>query len=287
MALNAGITIGLVLGVGWADFLPLRLLVIPLAAFSLGSALLSLIWIKEPAFIPERELIIAVRHGFYKRLLALPIIFSKIPRMFDFRKLFNGLSYELTRETQILYLSIFVFYTASGIFNTSLIPSLYFANLSKSRIFLVSLVAMIVQTISFRYVSPYIERRSLKQAAINGLVIRSVCYATIGVAASFVSGFMYLSANLILIPLGAGWAYAVYYAASNVMIFNTLGHYNQGSTLGVYSALVGLATTLGSFISGFISFYVGYCATFVTAAVCLAAATALTSSLGAGEILGG
>jgi predicted MFS family arabinose efflux permease len=68
------------------------------------------------------------------------------------------------------------------------------------------------------------------------------------------------------------------------MIFNTLGHSNQGSTLGVYSALVGLATTLGSFISGFTSFYFGYYVTFISAAACLAAAAALTSSLGVGAV---
>jgi hypothetical protein len=45
-----------------------------------------------------------------------------------------------------------------------------------------------------------------------------------------------------------------------------------------------LATTLGSFISGFISFYFGYYVTFISAAACLAAAAALTSSLGAGAV---
>jgi MFS family permease len=87
---------------------------------------------------------------------------------------------------------------------------------------------------------------------------------------------------LILYPLAAGIAYAVYYAASSIMIFNTLGHSNQGSTLGVYSALVGFATTLGSFISGFTSFYFGYYVTFIIAAIGLAAAAVLTSSASVG-----
>lgn len=198
--------------------------------------------------------------------------------------MFKGLSYELTRETQVLYLSIFAFYTASGIFNTSLVPSLYKASLSKSEIFLVSLAGMTVQTISFHYAAPYIEKRSLKQATLGGLVLRSLCYATIGISAYFATGLMYLGANLVLYPLAAGIAFAFYYAASNIMIFNTLGHSNQGSTLGVYSALVGVATTLGSFISGFTSFYFGYYVTFIIAAVGLAAAAALTSPLGVGEV---
>jgi len=283
-ASGIGITIGLVLGVGWADFLPLQFMVVPLAALSLASAVLAAVWIREPAFVFEREMIVMVGRSFYGRLLALPMIFLKLPRIFDFRKVFKGLSYELTRETQVLYLSIFAFYTASGIFNTSLVPSLYIANLSKSEIFLVSLAGMIVQTVAFHYAAPYIERKSLKQAAFGGLALRSLCYALTGVSAYFISGLLYLGANLILYPLAAGIAFAMYYASSNIMIFNTLGHSNQGSTLGVYSALVGLAITLGSFISGFTSFYFGYHVTFISAAACIAAAAILTTSLGVGGV---
>jgi MFS family permease len=284
VASGIGITIGLLLAVSWADFLPLHLIVVPLAALSLTSAVLAVIWIREPSFVFEREMIVMVRRSFYDRLLALPMLFLRIPGMFDFRKVFKGLDNELTRETQVLYLSIFAFYTASGIFNTSLVPSLYKASLSKSEIFLVSLVGMTVQTISFHYVAPYIEKRSLKRAAFGGLMLRGMCYAIIGISAYAVTGLFYLGANLVLYPLAAGIAYATYYAASNIMIFNTLGQANQGSTLGVYSALVGIATTLGSFISGFTSFYLGYSVTFIIAAICIGAAAALTSSLSIGEV---
>jgi MFS family permease len=282
MASGIGTTVGLLLGVVWVSFLPLQLIVVPLTLLSITSALLSVLWIADPAFIFEQEMIVMVRHSFYERLLTLPMLFLKIPKLFDFRRVFKGLSNELTRGTQVLYLSIFAFYTASGIFNTSLVPSLYKASVSKSEIFLVSLVGMTVQTISFHYAAPYIEKRSLKQAAFGGLVLRSLCYVIIGVAAYFVTSFLFLGVNLILYPLAAGIAYAVYYAASSIMIFNTLGHSNQGSTLGVYSALVGFATTLGSFISGFTSFYFGYYVTFIIAANCLAAAAVLTSSASVG-----
>jgi MFS family permease len=76
--------------------------------------------------------------------------------------------------------------------------------------------------------------------------------------------------------LAAGLAYAVYYAASNVMVFNTLGRSGQGSALGIYSALVGFATMLGSFMSGFISFYIGFYVTFIVAGVLMASGAGLT-----------
>jgi MFS family permease len=62
-------------------------------------------------------------------------------------------------------------------------------------------------------------------------------------------------------------------------VFNTLGRSGQGSTLGIYSALVGFAAMLGSLISGFISFYTGFYVAFIVAGLFMAAAAALTHLL--------
>ena len=184
----------------------------------------------------------------------------------------------------MLYVSIVAFYFASGIFNTSLVPSLYSANLSRSQVFLVSLVAMIVQTASFRFLGPRIERGSLKRSAFNGLALRATGYGLIGISTYFLTGLLYLGMTIVLYSLAAGVAYAIYYAASNVMVFNTLGQSNQGSVLGVYSALVGFATMLGSFISGFISFFLGFYVTFILAAMFLAVAAASTTGINTSQI---
>jgi MFS family permease len=79
--------------------------------------------------------------------------------------------------------------------------------------------------------------------------------------------------------LAAGFAYSVYYTASNTMVFNTLRGGRQGSSLGVYSALVGIATLLGSLASGFTSFFLGYSTTFIVAAVFLGFSAWLASLL--------
>jgi len=47
------------------------------------------------------------------------------------------------------------------------------------------------------------------------------------------------------------------------MIFNSLQHKNPGSNLGVYSAIVGIANTVGSTLSGFLSAYFGFELTFI------------------------
>lgn len=279
MISSVGVTIGLLLGVAWGDFLPFHLLVIPLTALCLLSAALSAVMIKEPSFAFEREIIVLISRSFYERLLALPLLFLKIPSIIDFRRFFKGLRFGLTRDPTLLYASIGAFYLASGIFNTSLVPSLYNASLSRSGVFLVSLVAMTVQTVSFSYFGKRIEQQSLKRSAFGGLILRSAGYAAIGVTAYLLTGISYLGSTIIFYTLAAGVAYAIYYAASNVMIFNTLGHSSQGSALGVYSALVGFATMLGSFMSGFVSFYAGFHTTFLIAALFMAAAAGLTYSL--------
>jgi MFS family permease len=281
MISSIGVTGGLLLGVAWGDFLPFHLLVVPLAALSVLSAALAAATIKEPKIGFERDMIVMVRRSFYELLLIIPIMFLRIPKIIDFRRLFKSLRFGLSRDPLLLYVSIVAFYFASGIFNTSLVPSLYSANLSRSQVFLVSLVAMSIQTASFRFLGPRIEQGSLKGSAFTGLALRATAYALIGISTYFLTGLLYLGTTIVLYSLAAGVAYAIYYAASNVMVFNTLGHSNQGSVLGVYSALVGLATMLGSFISGFVSFFLGFYVTFILAAIFLAVAAASTSAISA------
>jgi len=279
MISSVGVTLGMLLGVVWGDFLPLYLLAIPFAILSAQSALMAAVMIPEAHIGFEREIIVMVRRSFYERLRVLPMLFLKVPRAVDFRKVFNSGRFDLTRDPFLLYSSIVLFYFAAGIFNTSLIPSMYQAGITNSQIFLVFLVGMIIQTVSFNFVAPRVEKRSLKGTATRGLVLRGVSYVLIGLSAYVLTGIFYLGSSLLLYPLAAGIAYAEYYAASNVLVFNNLGVSHQGSMLGVYSALVGLATMAGSFISGFVSFYLGYFVTFAVSGILVICAAVLTSMM--------
>ena len=279
MVSSLGVTVGLLLSVGWADFLPFHLLVIALGVLSLVSAGLSVQLIKEPITF-ERSMIVMVSQSFYQMLLALPLLFLKIPKLMDFRRVFRGVKFGLTREPALIYLSIGAFYFASGLFNTSLVPSLYAARISKSEVFSVSLVGMLVQTFAFNYIGKRIRETGIRRTAIRGLLLRALSYTGFAIAVLYLAGLPYLGTALFFYPLGAGIAYAYYYATSNVMVFNTLGRTNQGSSLGVYSAVVGMTTMVGSFMSGLISFYVGYYATFIAAALWLGLAASLTSAIG-------
>jgi MFS family permease len=277
---SVGVTLGYLLSAGWSDFLPFHMLVIALAVLSLFSAALSLRMIVEPIAVFERSMIVMVSQSFYQLILALPLLFLKIPKLMDFRRVFRGFKFGLTREPALIYLSIGAFYFASGIFNTSLVPSLYSANISKGQVFSVLLAGMIIQTLAFNYLAPRLQKSGIRRTAVQGLTLRALCYAGFAFAVFYLVGLPYLALALVLYSLAAGIAYAYYYAASNVMVFNTLGRSNQGAALGVYSAVVGTTTMVGSFISGLISFYVGYYATFLASALWLGLSASLTSTIG-------
>jgi len=274
-----GNVFGLLLSLVWVAFLPFEWLVIPLSALCLVSAALAVWLIDEPSFVFERQMIALQKPSFSHKFLAVPMMFLHIPRTHDFKGVFNGLRHELTSQVPLLYISIVAFNIAGGIFNTSLIPSMTRNNLTQSDIYAVYLVAMVIQVIAFRYAAPYIARRTLVKTAVGGLVIRSVCYASMGVSVYLVSGIWYIVPAIIFYPIAAGIAYAIYYTSSSTMVFNSLGSKGHGSSLGVYSALVGIASMAGSLISGFTSVYLGYYVTFVLAAFFLVSAAALTASL--------
>ena len=116
MISSVGVTLGMLLGVVWGDFLPLYLLAIPFAILSAQSALMAAVMIPEAHIGFEREIIVMVRRSFYERLRVLPMLFLKVPRAVDFRKVFNSVRFDLTRDPFLLYSSIVLFYFVGGNF---------------------------------------------------------------------------------------------------------------------------------------------------------------------------
>ena len=279
MITSIGNTVGLMLSVGWGFFFSLNYLVLLLAILTLVSAVLAVLMIQEPSVIFERHVIVMNKPSFFQRLRVVPFFFLRLPRLSDFRRVFRNLRYELTRQMPILYFSIFMFYFSSGLFNTSIVASLQANSLSSFLIFFVITVMMLAQIVAFKYSGPYTEKRSLVKTSVQGLVLRSACYGVLGVSLYIISGIRFLIPVLIFYPLGAGVAFALYYTASNTMVFNTLSGARQGQSLGVYSALVGIASLVGSAVSGFTSFFLGYSTTFILAAAFMGLSAWLASLL--------
>jgi len=100
-----------------------------------------------------------------------------------------------------------------------------------------------------------------------------------GVFALVAAGPAYVVPALILYPLASGVAFAAYYISTYTMMFNAIQRGNAGSALGVYSAVIGVATLAGSLASGFISIFAGFHVTFISAGLLLFLAAAVVARL--------
>ncbi|MDG6926457.1 MAG: MFS transporter [Nitrososphaerota archaeon] len=276
---SVGATIGYVLCSVWVQFLPVIWLVIPFGVLSLVSVAMSIVLVQEPPYTFEREVVVMQRPSFLQRLVAFPLFFLNIPRPSDFRRLFKGIRNELTSYVPLLYLSIILFYLGSGVFNTSFVPALSDHSLTESEVYAVSVAALVAQILAFRYAGRYIANRSLVGVAVQTLLLRGGAYALLGVASLLVPGVLFTIPALIFYPLSSGIAYGIYYTASNTMIFDSVKGSHHGSSLGVYSAVVGVSTTFGSFASGLTSHYLGFDFSFVIAGGLLVAAAFITATL--------
>lgn len=279
MMSSVGSVGGLILSTFWAEKFPLILLSVPFGVFALASAALSVITISEPTFTFEEESVALRESSFFSRLLTLPVFFIKVPKASDFRRVFRGLRSSLTSYVPLFYISTVLFYLSSGLFNTSFVPAMSKFSLTEVETFAVILLGSVVQVLAFRRAGSYVGARSLVTTSAQGLLIRGWCYIVMGAAALFLAGPLFILPAIVMYPIGAGIAFAVYYTASNTMMFNTIQRKHPGAALGVYSAVVGLATTAGSLASGFVSVYQGFYTTFVLAGALLFAAVWIVARL--------
>ncbi len=281
MVSGVGTVVGLVVGTVWTEAVPaqLTLLFVPLGFFGLVSAGLVMVMITEPQFVFEREVVAMRRPSFSSRLLADPLFFLGLPRVSDFRRVFRGLHSSLTSYLPLFYISTILFYFSSGLFNTVFVPAMQKHLLSDDQVFAVILVGMVAQTLAFQLAGKYISERPLIATSVQGLVLRGLGYVLMGVSVLVFSGSAFFIPALVLYPLAAGLAFAFYYTSSNTMMFNTVHGKNAGSSLGVYSAVVGVASMIGALISGFISIYMGFYTTFIIAGALLFAAVVIVAKL--------
>ena len=281
MISSVGNVAGLVLSTVWADVFPVQLIIlfVPMGAFAVASSILALVTINEPAFVLERETVAMRKPSLFSRLRANPVFFVGIPAPSDFKRAFRGLRSSLTSYLPLFFISTILFYMSSGLFNTSFVPSMHFFSMPDQAVFGVILAGMVVQTLAFQAAGTYVGSRSLVITSIQGLLLRGWSYLAIGACAILVPAAYYGVSTLMLYPLAGGVAFAVYYTASNTMMFHTVQAKSAGAALGVYSAIVGIASMLGSLASGFISVYSGYSTTFVLASVLLFTAALVVARL--------
>ncbi|QKR00238.1 MFS transporter [Metallosphaera tengchongensis] len=267
MLSSVGYLVGLLISTFLVLFIRITEIYLVLSLFAAAAFVLSSIFTPR-SIIVERISMLHSIESFAVRLKMLPLIFLHFPRKTSFKMFsLNRLTKKPINYIPLLYIAISIFYVSSGLFNTLYPASLYSIGLDKSVVLGIVTVGMLFQIITFHFVGHYLEDRDEKEVSFRALLLRGSGY--IGMGISLITPLIAEATGLILYPLSAGVAYSSFYAASNTLIFKIVGGRRQGTTLGVYSTLVGIALFAGSLVSGFLSKVIGFTGTFITAGIML------------------
>jgi len=253
-----------------------------MAALTAASAAWALWAVPRSVITFERESLLHVIEAFLLRLRLVPTLFLRLRRVPPlFLRLPSRTTFKPLRLLKLgrspaayvptLFLAITVFYISSGIFNTVYPYGLRALGLSGTEVFIVISAGMAFQALGYELAPRLMSRWGSKaRAAFNALVIRGSSYVGIGLATSLGGTQAYLlGTGLTLYPLAAGIAFATFYTASNVMVFEVLKGTREGRGLGLYSTLSGSAYFAGSLASGFMAESIGYGYTYVIAGLLL------------------
>ena len=274
MISGVGATIGFVIASIVTGFLRLDSLILILFVIALCAVIGAAKWIYEPSIKFGVRFFIRSPFVYLSKIFFQPIMIMVMPGVDAVKTVIK-----ITRSRRIvppklagspmklLYASSFLFFIGSGFFNTVYPAGLAQTGLTKSDVFLILLFGILVQTLTFRYSSGFIGNKSKPKVIKDSLLLRGVGYVLIGVSFFVLRGFGLFAVNSLLYLLCAGLAYAIFYTASNTLLFKFIGSGSKGSALGVYTAVMGVAGLAGALLSGYTSLYIGYWFTFSLAGV--------------------
>lgn len=255
-----------------SGFLRARTLDEIMAAVTAASVAWSLRAVPRSAVRFERESLLHVIEGFLVRLRVVPMFFLRLPTRSTFKPLrLLKLGRSPAAYIPTLFLAITVFYVSSGIFNTLYPYGLRALGLSSTEVFVVISAGMAAQALGYQLAPRLISSSGNNaRASFRALLTRGASYIGIGVATRLAGSQAYLlGTGLTLYPLAAGIAFATFYTASNIMVFEVLKGSSEGRGLGLYSTLTGSAFFAGSLASGFLADRIGFGYTYVTAGLLL------------------
>ncbi|MEM2663033.1 MAG: MFS transporter [Metallosphaera sp.] len=267
MLSSIGNLIGLLLSTFLVLVIRITVMYAVLALFSASAFVLALLFTPKSMMLERTSMLHSIE-SFAVRLKMLPLILLHRPRLTLFKMFsLSRLTKKPINYVPLLYIAITIFYISSGLFNTLYPASLYNEGINKSLVLGIITVGMLFQILTFHFVGHYLEDRDEREASFRSLLLRGTGYIVMGI--SLVTPVTAIVLGFLFYPLSAGVAFSLFYAASNTLIFKVVGGRRQGTTLGVYSTLVGIALFSGSLISGFLSKAIGYTGDFIVAGILL------------------
>jgi MFS family permease len=182
---------------------------------------------------------------------------------------------ELHHELPLILGAGFLFSFSASVFNTSYTPFLYSVGVGGAAIFLVNAANNAAQGIAFPLSGDLSNREGADRLVAQGTYLRVVSYLGLALlaAAPILAGSEF-GLNLLLFGL-AGAAIALYSTSSSLLLFRSLHRRDAGTTLGLNSALGGIASMVGASLSGIVTVLAGYRVTFLVAMLTLLASLPL------------
>ncbi len=284
---SVGTTIGYVVAVYATNFISLNSLPMLLFIVCAIAILMANKLIFSPPIKSTRQSIVRNSFAFVSRMLMHPILFVAAPT----KKLLNKISSLQNRnETQtnyvtLLYVAGFVFFLGSGLFNTVYPAALKQFGLTESNVFLVLFMGLLLQTTTFFYSGRFVETHLTPIVIKQSLILRGAAYGLVGLTFFMFSGNNILWSNIILYPIATGIAFSLYYTASYSLVFKALKGIDNGSALGVFSAIAAVGTLVGALLSGEFAYSYGYAVTFVLAGVLMLITVYIFSKMPMQQIL--
>jgi len=261
-----GTALGTIPGIFWTNYLPLRAYFLLCAVFSGISVVLAAKYLVEPQFPLERKVVALTQESFVTKLRTVTMIFITIPSLEDIKSFWKMMRSVFTRYLPLLFLSFFLFFTASNLFFTSYTPFLKSREMGDSGVFMVFTTLYILQAAIYPITGRACDRFGEDDVAVSALWLR-----TVGILAAFATVLLMLHNSTLMIASIAsialiGTAFAFFNTSSSVLLFRALPHGKQGELLGIYSALTGFAAFAGAIMSGYVSYSFGYAITFLATA---------------------
>jgi MFS family permease len=260
-----GTALGTIPGSFWTIYLPLRAYFLLCAIFSGMSVILAVRYLPEPQFPLERKVVALTQEGLVAKLRTVTMIFITIPSFEDIRSFWRMMGNVFSRYLPLLYVSFFLFYTALNLFFTSYTPFLKSRQVSDTGVFIVFSTLYVFEAVIYPVTARACNRYGEDRVAVSAVWLRMSGFlaALVTAVLMFSGSELAMMSMMAIAVIGAGFAF--YNTSSSLLLFRSLAAGKQGELLGIYSALTGIAAFLGAIISGYLSYHLGYGATFLIA----------------------
>jgi MFS family permease len=272
-----GWVIGLVLGIIWLmvfdgndQEMSMRALFLLSAGLCLIATFLALRWVPEPREKIDRNQVSPedIDHIFISRIekaryLPQKIVYTMEVSAKNLR--WKNFPQSLKRYYAVIFLAFsgfLSFYVALPIFLSAYI------GLSNPEVFIVYLASSITSALTYGFMGRQIEKKGGKR-------IQMACFPSFFLVTMLSLGSSELFIVLLVLHAGAGLCWAGLSVAGHAIVGKLAYKNFRTQSLGMYNAVQGTATIIGSLVGGFVASLFGYEALFVMASVFIGAALVL------------